>query len=224
MPATAPGLRERNKAKRRDAIVDATLELLRAHPIEDVSIERIAALAEVAPATVYNLVGSREGVLLACLDRLVDRLVERLVELGSTEDPVELALAVVDESAEMFIADGQAYRQVLGELGDVSRSGSRLAVDAGQLQIAAMRDAQSRGVLRADLDPAAVGRQVYVSYNGALYAWAGRCLSDDGFRFAARHGLWTALAAAAADAHRDRFVAELRDLGPRLTAAGWGVE
>ena len=58
------GLRERNKAKRREAIVDSALALLRQHELHEVSIERVAAGAEVSPATVYNLVGGREASAL----------------------------------------------------------------------------------------------------------------------------------------------------------------
>ena len=102
-------MRERNKAKRRDAIIDSALALLRHHALAEVSIERIAAGAEVSPATVYNLVGSREQLLFACVDRVVDRLVEQLVVTGDTADPVERATLIVDQTAEAFIeqrADG----------------------------------------------------------------------------------------------------------------------
>lgn len=222
-PAPAPsGLRERNKAKRREAIIDSALGLLRRHQLHEVSIERIAAGAEVSPATVYNLIGSREQLLISCVDRVLDRLVDELVAVGPDTDPIERARLIVDRTAAAFIADREAYRQILGSVGDVTRSGSTLAMDPAQLQVAAMRDAQLRGVLRADVDPAAVGRQVYLSYNGAMLAWAGGALSDDGFRVAVRHGLVSALAAFAADRHRRRFLTELVELGEQLTAAGWG--
>lgn len=216
------GLRERNKAKRREAIVDSALALLREHPLSEVSIERIAAGAEVAPATVYNLVGSREQLLFACVDRVVDDLVEDLIALGAEADPIERATLIVDRTAEAFIADRRAYRQIVGAVGDLTRTGSMMAIDPAQLQISAMRDAQARGLLRDDVDPAAVGRQVYLSYNGALLAWAGNGLTDEGFRVAVRHGLMTALAACATDRHRRRFLDELRRLGIRLADAGWG--
>jgi AcrR family transcriptional regulator len=217
------GLRERNKAKRREAIIDSALALLRVHSLSEVSIERIAAGADVAPATVYNLVGGREQLLLACVDRVVDQLVERLVEIGVDADPILRATVIVEQTSEAFIADRYAFRQIVGVVGDLTRAGSMMAIDPAQLQIAAMRDAQERGVLRADVDPAAVGRQIYLSYNGALLAWAGNGLTDDGFRIAVRHGLMTALAACAATRHRKRFLDELSALGVRLTAAGWGT-
>jgi AcrR family transcriptional regulator len=215
-----PGLRERNKAKRRDAILDAAVDLLGSLPLGEVSVERIAARAEVSPATVYNLIGSKEQLLLACVDRIVEQLVEALVRIDPADDPIAAAVAVVDRSSEAFIADGAAFRQIVGALRD--STGSNLAVDPARLQIAAMGAAQHRGLLRDDMDPAAAGRQVYLSYNGALVAWAGRRLTDDGFRAAVRHGLWTTLAAFAADSHRSEFLERLRATGSGLTAAGWG--
>jgi AcrR family transcriptional regulator len=218
------GLRERNKARRRDAIVDSTIALLRETSLSEVSIERIAARAEVAPATVYNLIGAREQVLVACIDRVVDQLVEALVVIDPAEDPIAAAMAIVEHSADAFIADGVAFRQIIAALRGTAGTDSRLAVDPAQLQIAAMRAAQQRGLLRDDIDPAAVGRQIYLSYNGALFAWAARLLTDDGFRRAVQHGLWTALTAFASEDARAGFADRLRDIGPQLTAAGWATE
>lgn len=220
--AIAVGLRERNKAKRRQAIVDSTLALLREFPLADVSIERIAAHAEVAPATVYNLIGSRDQLLHACVDRIVDGLVDALVRIDPATDPIAAATAIVEHSADAFIGDQRAYRQIIGALGGAG-TGSMLAVDPAQLQIAAMRAAQHHGLVRDDIDPAALGRQIYLSYSGALLSWARGLLTDDGFRHAALHGLWTALAATATDAHRAEYLDRLRMLGPALTADGWGT-
>lgn len=216
-----PSLRERNKAKRRDAILDAALELLGHTPARQVSTEQIAALAEVSPATVYNLVGTREQLLLALVDRVLHHMVATLAERRPA-DPVAMAMFVVVESTERFIADGVAFRQVIGSIGDLAASRVTIAFDPAQLQVAAMRDAQSQGLVRADLDPAALGRQIYLSYNGALFAWGGGVLSDDGLRAAVRHGLFMVLAAAATDEHRQRFLDELVVFGEQLGAAGWG--
>lgn len=220
--SSAPGLRERNKAKRRGAILDSTLELLGSLSLAEMSVERIAAGADVAPATVYNLIGSKERLLLACVERVVDGLVEGLVAVDPTVDPIAAATAVVEMSNDAFIANGEAFRQIIGAVTGFTGADSRLRADPAQLQIAAMRAAQQRGLLRDDIDAAALGRQVYVSYNGALTAWARRRLTDDGLRCATRHGLWTALAAAASDTHRPEFLARMASTGRALTAAGWG--
>jgi AcrR family transcriptional regulator len=221
-PEPALSLRERNKRKRRDAILDAALRLLGQSPNRQVTTEQIAELAEVSPATVYNLVGTREQLLLALVDRVLHDMVATLAAQPPA-DPVQMATFVVAESAERFIADGVAFRQVVTSIGDFAASRLTIAFDPAQLQVAAMRAAQEQGIVRGDLDPAALGRQIYLSYNGALFAWGAGVLSDDGLRAAVRHGLTMVLAAAATDAHRPRFLSELTTLGEQLGVAGWGV-
>jgi len=220
--ATAPGRHDRNKARRRTAIIDATLSLLRSAPIEKVSIEAIAAEAGVAPATVYNLVGSRDQLLVACVDRVVDSLIDSLIEVPADVDPLAAAVTIVEKSCDAFIVDGDAFRQIVGAVNGISRAGRSLSVDPAQLQVSAMRAAKDAGFLSHDADPIAMGRQIFLSYNGALFAWAARQLTDEGFRAAALHGLWTVLAASAADGQRDEFREWSTDAAVRMISAGYG--
>lgn len=217
-----PSLRERNKAKRRHAIIDGALELLRTIPLSELSVEEIAALAEVSPATVYNLVGTRDQLLVACVDRLVESLEEALLSIDLTSDPIAAAVLVVEVSNEALIADGAAFRQIVRAVNGLASEGTTIAVDPGQFEIAAMRAAHERGILRGDVDPAATGRQIALSYNGALFAWAGGLLTDDGFKAAVRHGLWSALAGSATLDYRESFLDQLRRAGEDLVDAGYG--
>ena len=221
-PVAVPGRRDLNKGLRRTAILNSTLLLLRTTPIEKVSIEAIAAEAGVAPATVYNLIGSRERLLLACVDRVLDSLREDLTREPANENPVKAALRIVERSCDAFIVDGDAFRQIAGAVNGISRSGETISVDPAQLQVTAMRAAQEAQLLHTDADPVAMGRQVFLSFNGAFFAWAARQLTDEGFRAAAVHGLWTVLVAGAADDHRDEFSARARKAATRLVRAGYG--
>ena len=63
------GLRERGKLRRTERILDAALELLREDPNQNLTVDRISERAEVAPMTVYNLVGNRDEVWRAIADR-----------------------------------------------------------------------------------------------------------------------------------------------------------
>ena len=218
-----PNLRDRNKAKRRHAIIDAALELLRTIPLSELSVEQIATLAEVAPATVYNLVGTRDQLLVACVDRLVEGLEDALLSIDLTSDPIAATFLVVEVSSEAFIADGAAFRKIVRAVNGLASEGTTIAVDPGQFEIAAMRAAHEKGILRDDVDPAATGRQISLSYNGALFAWSAGLLTDDGFRAAVRHGLWSALAGSAAANHREGFLDQLRRAGADLVRAGFGI-
>ena len=221
-PGAVPGRHDRNKARRRTAILNATLALLRSTPIDKVTIEAIAAQAGVAPATVYNLIGSRDQLLLACVDRVIDSLIDELVRLPVNDDPLAAAVRIVEGSCDAFIIDGDAFRQIAGAVNGIARGGRSISVDPAQLQITAMRAALAKGFLRTDADPVALGRQVFLSYNGAFFAWAAGQLTDEGFRAAALHGLWTALLASAADDHRDELSREARNAATRMVGAGYG--
>jgi len=219
----APGRHDRNKARRRTAILDATLALLRTTPIDKVSIEAIASGAGVAPATVYNLIGSRDLLLLGCVDRVIDSLIDDLVRLPVNDDPIAAAVRIVEGSCDAFITDGDAFRQIAGAVNGIARGGRSISFDPAQLQISVMRAAQEAGLLRADADPVALGRQVFLSYNGAFFAWAAKQLTDDGFRAAALHGLWTVLVANGADSCTDGFRERAIAAARRLVVAGYGL-
>lgn len=213
------GLRDVNKAKRRDAILDATVELLGHRSSGEVTTEEIAAHAGVAPATVYNLIGTRDDVLRAVVGRILADLAASLEQLDPT-DPIAAAELVVDQTVEAFVADSAAFRQIVRLAPQASSVGSEL-VDPSEFQVAAMRQAQRLGILRADIDAAGLGRQIYLSYSGALTLWSAGRLDDEGFRIAARHGLFTALAAAAVDSERERFLEQVRLLGTTLEHDRW---
>ena len=216
------GLRGRQKEQRRQAILEAALELLRSNDIGSVTIEQIAARAQVSPPTIYNLVGTREQLLVALIDRVIEGLLDLGdPEMGDAEDPIGMARRAVDRSTAAFVADSDAYRQIVRSLGDLAVSGSRVAFDPTQMHILLMRRAQELGILRADLDPVALGRQSFLSYVAAMNLWAAGTLDDEGFGVAARHGLATVLSAASTEAHRVAIVGELEELGRRFARVSW---
>jgi AcrR family transcriptional regulator len=213
------GLRDLNKARRRDAILDATVTLFGQRPAEVVTTEEIASLAGVAPATVYNLIGTRDDVVRAVVSRILAELAESLSALEPT-DPIAAAELVVDQTVAAFVADSAAFRQII-RLAPRGSSTRPDLVDPSEFQVAAMRQAQHLGIIRADVDAGGLGRQIYLSYVGAMNLWSVGRLDDDGFLVAARHGLFTALAAAATDGHREQFLDRMTQLGVTLEGVAW---
>jgi AcrR family transcriptional regulator len=147
-------------------------------------------------ATLYNLVGPRDRLLGALLSHLFARLGEHLrpIEPG---DPLAFADAVVSRSAALFREDAPLWRRVVHE---VSGSyGARIAPflesQPIHLMIGAMRRAQAAGQLAETARADAAALQVYGSYNGALFLWAGEAFGDEAFLNQARSGLWTVVAA-----------------------------
>ena len=214
-----PTVRDLNKARRRDAILDAALHLLDQRRNADITTEEIAALAAVAPATVYNLIGTRDDVVTALVVRVLTRLSESLNTLDP-DDPISAAELVVDHTVAAFVANSNAFRQAVA-MAQLSAPGRTLGVDPSEFQVTAMRRAQAQGIIRADVDPDALGRQIFLSYTGAMTLWSAGRLDDAGFATAARHGLSTALAAAATDTNRSRFLDDLIDHGAALEHDAW---
>ncbi len=60
-------LRERQRERRRQNILDAAWQLIGEKGLDNTSIEEVAARAEVGPATVYNYFGSKNDLLQALL-------------------------------------------------------------------------------------------------------------------------------------------------------------
>jgi AcrR family transcriptional regulator len=76
--AAEPGLRERSKARRRDAIVRAAYRLFAERGYDATTITDIAAAAEVAPRTVAMYFPSKQDIALSRFSARVDTLTAAL--------------------------------------------------------------------------------------------------------------------------------------------------
>lgn len=72
---------------------DAALEPLREDPDASLTVERIADRAEVSPMTVFNLVGNREQLWSAMVDRALEGVD---IQSITADDPQERARQIVD--------------------------------------------------------------------------------------------------------------------------------
>lgn len=211
MPASsltpATGLRERNKQRRVAQILEATRSLLREQPDESPSVERIAARAEVAPATIFNLIGPREQIWAALADSMLAELERRNDQLR-TGDPYAAARAIVAATVETICADADIYRHVLANW---SASGRLLRRDPTRQLVACLRAGVDAGTLRDDLDLKALGEAISTACTGAAHQWAARMIDDRGLRRRCQTAVGLAFAAAALPAKdASRYLAELR--------------
>ncbi|MDN6487490.1 MAG: TetR/AcrR family transcriptional regulator, partial [Ancrocorticia sp.] len=61
----APGLRERKRRATIQSIQETALDLFDERGFGQVSVEEIAAAADVSPSSVYRYFGTKEGIILA---------------------------------------------------------------------------------------------------------------------------------------------------------------
>jgi AcrR family transcriptional regulator len=197
MSASVPaaGLRERHKQQRRERILEAIRELLRECPEETPTVERIAELADLSPATVFNLVGPREQQWAALSDALLREL-DACLAFAADEDPGAQARRIVGETAELFIADAAVSRHLVNSGG---RSGTLLQENpVPQLRVA-LRRGQAAGMLRADLHVEALVGHIATAAGGALRQWAAGQISDAAFRTRVRFAVDVVFAAGASE-------------------------
>jgi AcrR family transcriptional regulator len=194
-PTTATGLRERHKRQRRERILAAIRELLRQSPDETPTVERIAELADLSPATVFNLVGPRERQWAALCEELLGELDARLA-LTTDEDPREQARGIVSETTEVFIADAAVFKHLVNSW---EGSGPLLQENPVPQLRAALRRGQAAGMLRPELHIEALVGHIAMACGGALRHWAAGQISDAAFHRRVRFAVDVVFAAGASE-------------------------
>jgi AcrR family transcriptional regulator len=89
----SPGLRERWRRNAMRTIQERALDLFDARGFDVVTIEEIAAAADVSPSSVYRYFGTKEGLLVADEFDLMSQ--EALEDILDVNDPVGSLLQVV---------------------------------------------------------------------------------------------------------------------------------
>jgi AcrR family transcriptional regulator len=208
MSASAPavGLRERHKQQRRERILEAIRVSLREHPDETPTIERIAEMADLSPATVFNLLGRREQQWAALCEGLLRELDERLA-FAADDNPRDQARRVVAETVELFIADAAVFRHLLNSWG---RSGALLQENPVPRLRAALRHGQEIGMLGPDIHIEALAGHVATACGGALRQWAAGQISDAAFRKRVRFAVDVVFAAGASEDRAAELCAPLQ--------------
>jgi AcrR family transcriptional regulator len=166
----ADGLRERGKRRRIKQILDAARILLREAPDQELTVERIAARAELAPQTVYNLIGRREHIWSALTDDALDGL--DLPRFSAIADPQTRGAAIVGAVIDMACDDAPVFRHLLAHWAQ-----SALFIDHDPT--AALTDCF---VQAGDLRPRRTAELVGAGLIGILHQWAAELISDDGAR------------------------------------------
>jgi len=172
------GLRERSKRRRAGQILAAARALLRESPHEAPSVDRIAARAEVSPATVFNLIGPRKK-LWACLAEELLVELERRTARVEDPDPRARARRIVVTAADLLCEDAPVYRHVLAHWHE---SGRLLHQDPTPQLVACLRAAREEGTLRTDIDIDRLGQAISTACLGAAHQWAAGVIDDDELR------------------------------------------
>jgi AcrR family transcriptional regulator len=179
--AAAPlGLRERNKLRRTDRILTAALELIREDPEQNVTVERIAARADVSPMTVFNLIGTRDRMWSAMADRALADLNLRSI---TARDPRQRAHRIVGAIVDALSADADVFRVLLSQW---HRTDQVLASDPTEVFTECLNDAIGTGTISADTDVHRLAAVMATGLLGTIQQWTAGLHTDRSFRARAR--------------------------------------
>jgi len=202
--------------RRRSAIVEAARGQLRLDEADALAIPDVAAAAGVSVATVYNLVGTRDQLLLA----VVDETVTVVEQLAVPDLPgLDGCLSILDAGCEVVLSDPVANRRAIGALGGMT-PGRWLGTGLGALLGRWAEDALAAGTLT---DAPSVGSLVDLlqfGYRGVLISWVYGLVPDDDLRAVVERQALHVLSDAVPEADRPAVLARLARQAERSDTPG----
>jgi AcrR family transcriptional regulator len=171
--ATTLGLRERNRLRTRQEIADATLRLAAERGLEHVTVEQIAAAADIAPRTFFRYFDSKEDALLADHSDRLALLRETLAARPDTEGPLTAVRAAVLE----VVGDLEEHRDLmlskvrLTEANPTLRAQSLERMGDLERTIAEALAARSGVDVDADIRPFVIAGAVCTAMRVAIDRW-----------------------------------------------------
>ena len=166
----------RASQRRRVAIAEATLALLRARNAAEVAVSDIAAEAGVSVATVYNLVGRKDQILAGVIDGYVHRVSVELVKQPPATELVQAASVVITTAVDAALSDPLPLRAVVREPGTLNLVQTKgMGVDQ-LIEPRLCAAGASLGEARE------VAQLIVYGFWGAIISWALGLISDARFR------------------------------------------
>jgi AcrR family transcriptional regulator len=172
--ASTVGLRERKKARTREAIIDAAVDLFERTGYDDTTVQQIAVAAEVSERTFFRYFDSKLDVVLALKEE--DENIEALVATRpADESPLEATRQVVRaRMAEAFAGDDLIVRQFRVVMGTPSLRSFAMEHFNEHRDGLAAAFAQRLGVDERDLAPQIIATAV----GGALWTVIDRWVEE----------------------------------------------
>ncbi|MFW0756312.1 TetR/AcrR family transcriptional regulator [Pseudomonas sp. H11T01] len=169
-------LRSRNMRKRRERILAEARGMITQAGLESFNLRDLAKAAGVTVPTIYNLIGSKEEVMVAIFADILS-LLESRIDAERSDQPLALAEAIVNQTAELFATDEPYYRAAFLAVEHVHRMQSRpqsvtLLYNWGaQMQGVGIAACANAGLLRGRIAHRALAGLVKRSFQENLHSW-----------------------------------------------------
>jgi AcrR family transcriptional regulator len=205
------GLRERQKEKRCEQILDAARRLIRSTGGTEFSMRRLADESEVSLVTPYNLFRSKSGILYALLNASLEGLVDApdLLPAGGGQ-----VMELGGSAAKLYSQDSAFYRPLMRFLLGVpdAEHRPRLLEQSLQRWREAIGVAVDAGVLSTRINVDFVARQLMITFIGTVELWVHEELNDEAFIVQSLYGSTLVVSAFVTEDARPIWRRRLREL------------
>jgi AcrR family transcriptional regulator len=195
-------LLDQQMAERRERILEAARGIIGAHGYEGLTMRELAEASRVTVPTIYNLVGSKEQVLLAAVEQTTGDFVSRIERAPGD------VVAVVDAAVQELLRMPRYYRALLMVLvssdaaGPARRHADRALADQFDAAIAELDEA---GHLVPWIDRVVLRERLHAHLDMTSLEWARGGFTASAFRAAARFEAATLLIAVTSRESRKSF-------------------
>lgn len=205
----------RVRARTSRRVLDAARDLVERDGLEQLSMRRLAAAADVSVRTIYNRFGDRDSVVRALVLESFAAMEDAVARLGAV-DPLERIWEAVATTVEAncryvpraVVAAVVADPDLTRHLG-VRWRGSEVILDA-------IRSATDARLLRGDVPAAWLAEHAGTVLFHALGRWAAEEIDEPQLAAIALHGFDVCLLAVAMPSARRRLLAHLAEVEPAL--------
>ncbi|MER3479354.1 MAG: TetR family transcriptional regulator [Meiothermus sp.] len=186
-----PGLRERQKQRRRERIYRTAVQLFRDRGFRQTTATDIAKAAHVSRGTFFNYYPYKEAVLLDYGAELLTQLSERArAELEEGSPPLEVLRRMWERLSEVSERERELLSPLAYELLNPDPERARAAFEAlplGDFVAEVLRPLREAGEIRKDLSLERIARSLADTYLLSALRWAAytpeRRLKDEMLKF-----------------------------------------
>jgi AcrR family transcriptional regulator len=171
MPTT--GLRERKKLQTRQALRNAALQLTVERGLDHVTVEDIAAMADVSPRTFFNYFSSKEVAVVGGDPELMIHVLGVLAARPVEEEPLLSLHAVLEEFATLLVQNRDVHvlrRKVLAENPGLLSRRAAAFDEFERVLIEGVRERMTPGTT-SDADPALVVAVAVAAMKVSVEQW-----------------------------------------------------
>jgi AcrR family transcriptional regulator len=162
--------RERKKLETRHRLMEAALQLFSEHGYEATTVKDITIAADVAKGTFFNYFEAKEAILPAIAARQLERLEEML---GPEQDAPDSAIARIKLALQLVAESPLCQKELAEQL--FAAMMHRREIGPGHalrdLLAEQVRQAQTSGEIRGDLDPLYLAGVIRALFFQRLLLW-----------------------------------------------------